>query len=70
MTDRTPRRMAKESPMRHLLFAMMLGSACATPIALTGCEQDGPAEKIGEGIDEAVENNRDGGDDDIEIDVD
>ncbi len=41
--------------LHHLLFAMMLGALTTAPLTLAGCQEEGPGEKIGEGIDEAIE---------------
>ena len=43
-------------PLLSLLFALSLGLASlAAPVALTGCEREGPFEETGEQIDESIE---------------
>lgn len=34
----------------------LIAMACAAPLTLTSCKEKGPAEKVGEGIDDALDN--------------
>lgn len=43
---------------KRLLQFVMIGAIAASPLALTACDQDGPAEKAGEKIDKAVKDTK------------
>lgn len=44
---------------RQLASILFAGLLTTTPWALTGCDEQGPAERAGEAIDEANENTQD-----------
>ena len=49
-----------KSTNKRLLQFIMIGALALSPLALSGCDQDGPAEEAGEKIDEAVQDTKRG----------
>lgn len=43
---------------RHISRAFMIGTLALTPLALTACDEDGPAEEVGEEIDEGAQDTK------------
>lgn len=43
---------------RHISRAFMIGALALTPLALTACEDEGPAENVGEQIDEGAQDTK------------
>ena len=47
-----------QSINNRLLQCFLIGALAVSPLALSGCDQDGPAEKAGEKVDEAVQDTK------------
>lgn len=43
---------------RHISRAFMIGTLAFAPLALTACDDDGPAEDVGEKVDEGAQDTK------------